>query len=533
MIFSILLGQYLIKIAAENKLLSGDDFIFSGSKITLDLPFESHEFLSHGWQSWSLTAWLDGGIQPVPSFPKSLQVMQVDPLYSNEKRPNGSWLGAIKSPEGNVLLVGALNLESHVILEGNRITGFYEHGGGNWFIAFGSEQDVFERYAFQLGKSFSKKKLRSTPRVWCSWYSLYKEISEKNLLKILNSLEDLPIDVFQIDDGWQKKIGDWEENNKFPSGMQFLANKIKDSGKRAGLWLAPLIVVPSSNTFRNHPDWLLKNDKGEFVQAGINWSEKLYALDTTHPEVLTWLSNLMQKVQNWGFDYIKLDFLYAGALPGKRYQNIPRETAFRLGLETMREALENAFLLTCGTPILPSLGLSDAIRVGPDVSDQWNLNLESRILNNYAVPGVQNALRTSLNRIWLKPIVNPDPDVVYFHSQNIQLTDQQKNQLINLAQICEFKAISDLPSWLSDTEYNNLRSFLVSEPTIKYNGNYNFLINGSSYDYSKSILFPPKLSWFEKIVQYVVGNLANLPIVLIIFDKFTSAKRRKYLKKHL
>jgi alpha-galactosidase len=35
--------------------------------------------------------------------------------------------------------------------------------------------------------------------------------------------------------------------------------------------------------------------------------------------MLEWLAALMKQVRAWGFDYLKLDFLYAGALPGKRF----------------------------------------------------------------------------------------------------------------------------------------------------------------------------------------------------------------------
>jgi len=531
--FSLCLGQYNFVADAENNSQIGSDVILTGSKINLELPFESDTFFSHGWQSWSLTAWLEGGHQPAPSFPSSLHAMQVDPSYAYEKKANGSWVGAIKTPDGRVLLLGALNLESHVIYEGKRFSGFYEHGEGEWLLAIGSEQDVFYRYATLLGERFGKINSTESPRIWCSWYSLYKEISENNLVRILRELDDLPFDVFQIDDGWQKKIGDWEPNEKFSSGMHFLANTIKSTGKKAGLWLAPLLVVPSSYTFQNHHEWLLRDEKGKLVQAGVNWSERLYALDTTHPEVLEWLTDLMQKVRKWGFEYLKLDFLYAGALPGKRHLNIPRETAYRHGLETIRTALGDAFLLTCGAPILPSLGLCDAIRVGPDVSEAWNLNLESRIMNNFAVPGTQNAIRTTLNRLWLQPIVNTDPDVTYFHSRNNSLTNHQKDLLKNLAEIARFKATSDLPNWLTVSERQELQTFLVSEPIIKYYGQYNYLINEIKCDFSEFIKFPKPLTWLEKVIQFIIKNMASLPITLKIFDKFSTARIRNNLKSDL
>ncbi len=91
---------------------------------------------------------------------------------------------------------------------------------------------------------------------------------------MFDDLGDLPFDVLQVDDGWQVAIGDWEANNKFPSGMAALADKIKSTGRKAGLWLAPFIAVKSSKLFREHASWFLRDQKGKFVSAGFNWGEQ-------------------------------------------------------------------------------------------------------------------------------------------------------------------------------------------------------------------------------------------------------------------
>ncbi len=254
-------------------------------------------------------------------------------------------------------------------------------------------------------------------RVWCSWYSLYDEIDANRLEKILADLGDLPFDVFQIDDGWQKSVGNWEPNAKFPEGMGRMAERIHATGRKAGLWLAPLLVSPASDVFHEHPDWLLRDEQGHLVSAGYNWGDQVYALDTTHPGALEWLRILMEKVRTWGYTYLKLDFLYAGALPGKRHEDIPRETAYRNGLKVMRAALGDSYLLACGSPILPSLGLCDGMRIGQDVGEYWDSSLFDAILVNYGAPGVRNALRNTVNRLWLKPLVHTDPDVVFFRSR--------------------------------------------------------------------------------------------------------------------
>lgn len=466
-------------------------YLIVGRDVTVTPNFDATQYYWHGWQSWSLSAWIDASRHLPIQKPSLLHPMQTDPRYANENTPHGSWVGAIEAPDGRVLLLGALNLDAHVHLKDKTLKGTYESRyNDEWFVAFGAEHVVFQNYAELLAERFGRCKIDDAPRVWCSWYSYYTQISETKLVNTLENLGDLPFDVFQVDDGWQQAIGDWQANEKFPTGMSFLADKIRSKEKRAGLWLAPLLVVPSSTTYKKHPDWLLRDDKGKLVSAGHNWNEPLYALDTTHPDVVDWLQELMRLVRAWGYDYIKLDFLYAGALPGIRHRNVPRERAFREGLQSIREALGDAYFLTCGTPILPSLGLCDGMRVGPDVASFWNSERDSRLLTNFTTPGTQNAIRTTLNRLWLNPIVHTDPDVLYFRSRETTLTSEQKGMLQDLGLVTGFKATSDLPAWLTDQEKTFLHKFLKASPEIKRTGRYTFQIDGRELDYSKTADIP-------------------------------------------
>jgi hypothetical protein len=83
-------------------------------------------------------------------------------------------------------------------------------------------------------------------------------------------------------------------------------------------------------------------------------------------------------------------------------------------MQVMREAAGEAYILACGAPILPSIGLCDGIRVGPDVSPFWINKAMTVWLNNPNDTSTQNAIRTSIHRLWLSPLVNIDPDVMYF-----------------------------------------------------------------------------------------------------------------------
>ncbi len=510
--------------------------IANASLLTINLHAVPVRYLYSGWQSWTLTAWVDLNRPLRPMRPSSMHPMQTDPFYAGETCPHGAWYGAVEFADGQMVFLGSLGLESHVMLDGESLSGWYETGNGEWFIATGEETEFMARYAELLGDRFGKGRAKYPYKVWCSWYSLYTEIHETQLLKILadlgqiNSPQSLPFDVFQIDDGWQIGIGDWEPNAKFPSGMEELAARIKETGRKAGLWLAPLLVVPSSSIYREHRDWLLQDENKKLVSAGFNWGEQLYALDTTHPAALDWLRALMKKVRGWGYDYTKLDFLYAGALPGKRHGDMARESAYRTGLKIIREALGEAYLLTCGAPILPSIGLCDGMRIGPDVAASFTSHRDDDLLMNFAAPGVRNALRTTLHRLWLHPLVHTDPDVVYFRSRQNKLSPEQKSLFQDLAQICDFKASSDIPTWMTNAERSALHDYMESSPEVRQIGRTAYRIGNRKVDFGPQIGLPRLPGPFTNFHGSVLGGLANLPALMNAFDKLGKKSLKKMLK---
>jgi alpha-galactosidase len=503
--------------------------IIKAKELHIELSTPALRYYRHGWQSWSLAAWTD--LSPLPvQKPAIFHPLQVDAEHVHNPNPHGAWLGAVEFEDGSVLLLGALATDTRVSLVQNQLSGKCDgqEQAVEWFIAHGQENLIFEEYAAQLGNRLGQIKKNGAPRVWCSWYSLYTAIDETILNQTFDQLGDLPFDVLQVDDGWQMDIGDWDANQKFPMGMKALADKIKSTGRRAGLWLAPLIATKSSKLFREHADWFLKDKTGQLVSAGFNWGERLYALDTTHPDVTLWLIALMEQVRAWGFDYLKLDFLYAGALKGKRRNDMPREAAYRECVKTLREAMgADAFFLTCGTPILPALGLCDAMRIGPDVSHEWENYRNAHLFYNPSTPETKNAIRTALHRLWLKPLLHIDPDVAYFESSENSLTAEQKRLLQDLAQICEFKATSDLPQWLTKSETTELRSLLNSAPKVEQTGRYTFCLDDRPVDFTPAIsLAQKKTGWLGAWAKFL-SWLGDRHWVLRIFKMLDDEKLRK------
>jgi len=165
-----------------------------------------------------------------------------------------------------------------------------------------------------------------------TWYDHYLDINENVIqrdLEALGSNDNLvnalflekgkPV-VFQIDDGWETRVGDWApDRKKFPNGVACLAARVEAKGLIPGLWIAPFLLLPDSLTAREHADWLLRDARGRPVRAAWNpgWGGDVFCLDISKPEVVDYLLGLFDTIINvWGFRYLKLDFLYAGMLRG-------------------------------------------------------------------------------------------------------------------------------------------------------------------------------------------------------------------------
>ena len=188
------------------------------------------------------------------------------------------------------------------------------------------------RFAAMLGDTMRARISAPYQRGWCSWYHYFHSITEEAMRSNLHALKDLraefPLEVVQLDDGYQAALGDWDETNvKFPSGLKALAAEIRDAGFIAGLWTAPFLAARDSRIMHTHGDWFIRlAETGEPLRVAYNpnWTtsddKHAYALDPGHPEFVAHLERLFRTiVEEFGYQYLKLDFLYAAAAEGIRH----------------------------------------------------------------------------------------------------------------------------------------------------------------------------------------------------------------------
>ena len=254
-----------IEAQADGAAAVPDGMLLRGREVAIELPFAPVRFYRHGWQSWSLTTWQDAGERIPRPKPALLLPMQTDPRYARDDAPQrvlGGRGGASRRQDPAARSTRPGNPRGTRREPPGRAVG----GRHGRMVRDGWRRDRGVRpVRGAAGRGFRRGRARAgdPPRVWCSWYSLYTAIDERILHRLIDQVAGMPFEVFQVDDGWQAAIGDWEANGKFSSGMEALAARIRGAGFVPGLWLAPLLAVPSSRLHREHPEWLLRDGKGQ------------------------------------------------------------------------------------------------------------------------------------------------------------------------------------------------------------------------------------------------------------------------------
>lgn len=423
-------------------------------RATLDLgaPADTLRFYKHGWQSWSPTLVLDCRAEHIDATPPVIAPGTRPPQV--EGRFVSDLMTAIADPaSGHGIVAGfisaagqfshawfdrdesALTAASHA--DGVEVAHRAILASERLYIEpSASPLDAVCRYGDALALRMEALPYDVVTSGWCSWYYYFTNVTEADVLANLEFLAmnsaTLPVEYVQIDDGYQAEIGDWlTPNDKFPHGMKWLAGQIHARGYRAGLWLAPYLAGANSRLFAGHPDWFVQRTGGPAI-ATINWEQNCYALDLTHPDVISWLRDLFRTIcDDWRYDYVKIDFIFAGALNDVRHDpNVTRAQAYRRGLETIRDAVGNRFILACGNPIGPSIGLVDGARISPDVAPFWHPVARAGTRSLLSNVSTENAIRSTLARFWMHGrLWMNDPDCLMVREADTSLSGDEVRAL--------------------------------------------------------------------------------------------------------
>jgi len=140
--------------------------------------------------------------------------------------------------------------------------------------------------------------------MYCTWLPFLKNINEELLLKLVERAAEFGFNHFVVDDGWFTD-NNWEvDNEKFPNGLEVIAEKVHAAGMKFGLWLnigndyGQIGSRPEDNASDFHD---IVKPFG-FSTRGL----KTRCFASNHRDFMA--EKLIGLAKQYGVDYFKLDF---------------------------------------------------------------------------------------------------------------------------------------------------------------------------------------------------------------------------------
>ena len=208
---------------------------------------------------------------------------------------------------------------------------------------------------------------------WNTWDYYLNRVKPEDIEENVEALKELPFaDLLQyvvIDDGWQKAWGDWRENEKFACGLRAVADKIREAGFVPGIWMAPLGVLEDSTVFKEHRDWLLRDESGQlFFDMG------LYYMDPTIPEAEKYVLDNYRYQYEAGYRLYKIDYLSSLLKIRDFYDK--SATAYSVLRDLMRKVQActgpDAVILGCSLPVQCGADIAPSMRIGVDIHNHFS-----------------------------------------------------------------------------------------------------------------------------------------------------------------
>lgn len=428
----------LVKIKAKT------DIVLKNASESMDYSINKGDtFYTNGYQSWTTTyeSKISKKEKKCPKFFNKFDFLTVRPYgdyeyYETKNDRLHSYDYFYVKGENEIFVINNNFRNAYLIIEllkRKNVLNFYsdidgkELKEGNSFIVFDFE--LYPSYKFGLEVFNKKFPKRDIPKIfgYTSWYNYYQDINEEIILRDLEALDD-KFDLFQIDDGYETYVGDWMDVDKakFPNGLADIVKRIHGKGMKAGLWLAPFVAERESNLFKQHPDWIKKDKNGVPMKAGVNWSGQ-FALDLDKVEVRNYIKKCLKYYVDLGFDFFKLDFIYSSALI---HDGITKAESTEKSYKFLKECLEGKIILGCGALLNNVYGNFDYVRVGPDVSLDFDDKLYMRLFHRER-PSTKHTILNTIYRSFMNDrLFGNDPDVYLLRDEKIKLTKEQRYSLM-------------------------------------------------------------------------------------------------------
>jgi hypothetical protein len=230
------------------------------------------------------------------------------------------------------------------------------------FVGFGTDwRSVMENFANENTNQAARLQWSGgVPFGWNSWYGIGTSINYSDAVTVSDFIQaNIQSNNFNNNGVIYVNLDSYWDNLNSGQLIQFVQH-CQANGQKAGIYWTPFVYWGAATNTTNatvegsgykYSDIVLRTTNGSFqiIDKGI-------ALDPTHPGTKQRMDYYINEFKQWGFQYLKLDFMTHGSLEGVHY-----DTNVTTGIEGYNQGMQyllndigtNMFINESIAPIFP------------------------------------------------------------------------------------------------------------------------------------------------------------------------------------
>ncbi|HEU5484004.1 MAG TPA: glycoside hydrolase family 36 protein, partial [Microlunatus sp.] len=187
-----------------------------------------------------------------------------------------------------------------------------------------------------------------------SW-GVQEDTSTARILGMMDATAAVGAEVFVVDKGWERSVGDWHPNDRFPTGLRTLSDEARRRGMGFGIWCGWGNADRRSPVALEHPDWLA-TWRGHVPTLSFD----NLGLCLGHDPARDWvLAELTRMITEFGLSWLLHDFETITRCDSTDHTHDPgagehaAEAAFHHILRTLRSRFPLVVLENCWNGVRP------------------------------------------------------------------------------------------------------------------------------------------------------------------------------------
>jgi alpha-galactosidase len=174
--------------------------------------------------------------------------------------------------------------------------------------------------SYTAGVLERKMDARGAPWIYNTWEPFERGINRDITLQLIDVAGFMGMDIFTIDDGWQKEYGENTVNPaSFPGGLGDIQKAVEAKGMRLGLWIPLAAIGLKTPDYVNHPEWASLDQSGKAKLTSTMAGQKV-VMCLASPFQDAAADRVSDAIERFHLAYVKLDlttiFNAYGEAPG-------------------------------------------------------------------------------------------------------------------------------------------------------------------------------------------------------------------------